>query len=114
MKIIYIAGPYRGASESAVFDNIMRAREAAQRLWSLGWVVICPHLNSMFMTGQDNQFLKGDLEILSRCDAIFMLDGWKDSAGASLEYELAIEQQKTDGMEIYYEAVGYPECEVIV
>lgn len=36
----------------------------------------------------DDMILK-DLEILKTCDAIFMLDNWKDSMGATVEYYFA-------------------------
>ena len=103
MKIIYIAGRYRGKSENEVFNNIIHARDAAVRLWHEGWAVICPHTNTMFMGSKlgEPMFLAGDLEIVKRCDAIFMLRGWEQSIGAKVELEVAIEK----GLEIYYEDV---------
>ena len=74
MNVIYVAGPYRSDSENGVFENIMRARAKAHELWLEGWVVICPHMNTAFMTGDNPQmYLDGSLEILNRCDAIYML-----------------------------------------
>jgi len=102
MKIIYVAGPYRGKSEREVFHNIVRAREAALKLWDEGWAVICPHTNSMFMgsrLGGDEAFIEGDLEILRRCDIVYFLKGWQKSKGASLEWEEATKLKK----EIYYQ-----------
>lgn len=103
MKVIYVAGAYRGGSMNKTFQNIMKARDVAQRLWYQGWAVICPHTNSFFMDesneGSPEIFLPGDLEILSRCDAIYMLKGWRDSEGATGELDLA---QKL-GLDIYYE-----------
>ena len=103
MKVIYVAGAYRGGSYNSTFQNIMRAREIAQGLWYKGWAVICPHTNSLFMDNKDGGspeiFLPGDLEILRRCDAIYMLKGWEQSEGAMAELKLA----KETGLEIYYE-----------
>lgn len=85
-----------------MFDNIIHARSAALKLWNEGWAVICPHTNSMFMgsrLGGDEKFIEGDLEILKRCDAIYMLNNWQDSVGAKLELTKAQEV----GLEIYYE-----------
>ncbi len=101
MKLIYVAGPYRGESENEVFENIMRARSAAVKLWDEGWAVVCPHTNTMFMGSKlgDAVFLEGDLEIVKRCDAIYMLKGFQNSQGAKAELELAIEI----GLEVHYE-----------
>ena len=101
MRVIYVAGAYRADSENGVFENIMCARRAAQKLWHKGWAVICPHTNTMFM-GEDKPdliFLDGDLEILRRCDAIYMLSNWRESVGAMQERKAAEEW----GLEIYFE-----------
>jgi hypothetical protein len=63
-------------------------------------VVICPHANTIFMDGPDladRTFINGDLEIIRRCDALYMLPGWEKSQGANMEHRLAVEL----GMPIY-------------
>ena len=87
MKVIYIAGKYRAKTERELVENIRRAEVAAIKLWQADWAVICPHMNTAHFGGlcDDKVFLDGDLEILSRCDAIYMLDGWCKSAGATAE-----------------------------
>ena len=102
MKVIYISGAYRADSENGVFENIIHARREAVKLWQQNWAVICPHTNSIFMgsrLGGDEKFIDGDLEILRRCDAIYMLRGFRQSTGAMLEYRLAQELK----LEVYYE-----------
>ena len=101
MKVIYVAGAYRANSLNGVFENIMHARREALKLWQQNWAVICPHANTIFMDGEDTDgvFLKGDLEIVRRCDAIYMLDNWEASKGAMGEYALA----KDLDLEVYYE-----------
>ena len=91
MKLIYIAGPYRSRTEYGLELNIRAAERAAARLWREGWAVICPHKNSAHMGGvaPDRVFLDGDLEILRRCDAIYMLKKWELSTGAKDELKLA-------------------------
>lgn len=94
MKLIYVAGPYRGPGDWAVKQNIQDAEKFARELWRRGFAVICPHANSAFMGGSeipDDVFLKGDLEILRRCDAIFMIPGWERSAGARAEYQFSLD-----------------------
>ena len=67
--IIYVAGPYRCPTKKGVQRNINRALVAAQRLWDLGYVAFCPHANSPHFQGRDWWFLRGYIEVLSRCDA---------------------------------------------
>lgn len=89
---VYVAGPYRGPSESAVFANIMRARDYAQKIWDMpGLLADCPHLNTCFFGDGSpaEKWLDGDLEKLSRCDAVFLMPGWRNSEGAVGEYEFA-------------------------
>jgi len=103
MKVIYIAGAYSSDCEWGRWQNIQHASEVARKLWLEGWAVICPHRNTMFFgTNHDGDkyiWIKGDLEILKRCDAIYMLRGWKESEGAVMEYHVANER----GMGIYFE-----------
>lgn len=84
MKVIYVAGKFSGPNAWEVEKNIRRAEEVSLELWSAGFAVICPHTNTRFFDGAlpIKTFLAGDLEILNRCDAIFMLSNWRDSAGA--------------------------------
>lgn len=103
MRVIYVAGPYTGKTINDTFENIIRARQHAYRLWQQGWAVICPHANSAFMDGEDvettrEMFIQGDLEILKRCDAIYMLPGWSTSRGACLELKRA----KEWGLKVIY------------
>ena len=51
------------------------------------------------MLGGDDKFIDGDLEILSRCDAVYFLSNYKESEGAMKEYALAVEQ----GKELFFE-----------
>ena len=110
MKLIYIAGKYLGEGDWETYNNIHKAREAAVKLWAEGWAVICPHSNSSFMggagerdrgnpDGEWRKFLDGDMEIISRCDVIYMLDNWQDSMGAKLELAAA----ERLGIDVMYE-----------
>lgn len=97
-KIIFVSGPYRGKGrgECEILDNIRRAEALAIKVWRSGGVCICPHLNTAFFGGRapDNIWLKGDLEIVSRCDALIMISGWKKSTGAQYERKLALKLKK--------------------
>jgi hypothetical protein len=91
MKVIYIAGKYTGQSENEVYTNIQAARIEAMFVWSRGGVALCPHTNSAFMGGicNNRNFYEGDLELLKRCDAIYLIACWEDSKGAVVEKETA-------------------------
>ncbi len=87
MKVLYIAGPYRSATEWGVEQNIARAEAIALACWRKGWAVFCPHKNTAHFGGaaDDRVWLQGDLEILSRCDALLAIPGWEKSEGAKRE-----------------------------
>lgn len=92
MKVIYIAGPYRNsAGEYFVRQNIRRAEEEAIFVWKSGAVAICPHKNTAGFGGAapDHVWLEGDLELLKRCDAVYAIDGWSASSGATAEVAFA-------------------------
>jgi hypothetical protein len=93
MKIIYIAGPYRGRSEWEVIQNIRAAEARALDVWRFGGVALCPHKNTSGFGGargiDDAVWLKGDMELLRRCDAVWAIEGWINSEGARAEVEFA-------------------------
>lgn len=101
MKVIMISGPYRNNTECGLEDNIRHAESAAKRFWKEGWAVFCPHMNTARFGGlcDDSVWLEGDLEFLKRCDAIYMLNTWRNSEGAKIEHQKAIEW----GKQILYE-----------
>ena len=101
MEVIFVSGKYRGKTEWEVKQNIYHAEKRARMLWMNGFAVVCPHLNTAFLGGSDDSiWLEGDLEILKRCDAIYMLDGWEDSEGARKELGLAIKLGKKSYFEV--------------
>lgn len=96
MKVIYLAGPYSGYSINDVHDHIEEARRVSRKLWMAGYAVVCPHMNTAYMDGEDTWgvFLEGDLEIMARCDIVVMLPGWRGSKGARVEHETAMVLRK--------------------
>lgn len=87
LRLVYIAGPYRGPHEFAVRQNVRAAEALAVEVWRLGAVAVCPHKNTSGLGGvvPDAAFLAGVLEILRRCDAVLVTGNWRDSAGARVE-----------------------------
>lgn len=98
--LIYVAGPYttrEGVSRGGHFimDNIHKARSVAHELMKLGMAVICPHMNSMFMECDvvpPTEVLNRDIEIISRCDAIVLVEDWETSHGVAEEIKFARER----------------------
>ena len=111
MKVVYLAGPYRARGGRSVREHVRMAEEWAVRLWSVGYVVFCPHLNSAFMDGEvpDERFLDGDLEIMRRMkpDVIGLLPGYGDSPGTRLELAEADRLNIPHRTVQRLEAVGY-------
>lgn len=99
--LIYVSGPYRADSEYGVTANIRRAGDVALSLWRAGFAVICPHKNTAGWGGvpdldglaplPDSTWLDGDVVMVKRCDAIFMMPDWKSSEGAVIEHAAAEE-----------------------
>lgn len=91
MKVVYIAGPFRGPNSWEIEQNIRRAETLALQVWRLGAAVLCPHTNTRFFQGaaDDAIWLDGDLAMLARCDAVMLTDDWARSSGARAEVEQA-------------------------
>lgn len=99
MKLVYVAGPFRGKNHWEVECNIRRAEALSLEVWRSGVAVICPHTNTRFFDGaaDDRVWLEGDLEILKRCDAVVVTLDWERSSGARAEVDLA----KTLGLPVF-------------
>ena len=96
MKVIYIAGKYKDErGEFYVRMNIREAERVALFCWRNGAVAICPHKNTAGFGGAfgipDETWLKGDLEIIKWCDAVYAINNWIDSSGAKQEIKYAEE-----------------------
>lgn len=90
--LVYLAGLY---SVGDVDENIEKARKVAAQLWDEGVYVICPHANTgrfenLCQRATYEDFMAGDFDMIRRCDAIVMLEGWENSKGANREHSLAL------------------------
>lgn len=95
-RLIYIASPYTVGDQAL---NVRRQIEVADELLKRGHIAYCPCLNHFWHIISPKSWetwLKIDLEILSRCDAILRLDGI--SSGADIEVKEGLRL----GMPIYY------------
>ena len=107
MKVIYVAGPYRDDCEFGVKENIDRAEKVALDIWRRGAAAICPHKNTAFFGGayglDDSVWLKGDLELLLRCDAVVTVEGWENSSGALRE----VAEAKEKGIPVFHDRSSF-------
>lgn len=86
METIYLSGPMTGIPEL----NKPAFNSMAKKLRTLGYMVVNPaELDSKEACNTWEECLKRDLRVLTRCDAIATLPGWKKSRGANLEIFVA-------------------------
>lgn len=93
MKLIYIAGPFRGQIPWDVEQNVRRAEALALSVWCLGAAALCPHTNTRFFdkAGDDAVFLEGTMEMLRRCNAMLLVQpDWHKSSGTKAEIAEAL------------------------
>lgn len=86
---VYISGPMSGLDPNEVQR---RFNSAELRLQAKGYDPVNPAHISVYPFDYD-EFMEIDLKILSYCDGIYMLKGWKDSFGAQMELQYAVMKQ---------------------
>lgn len=91
MQKIYIAGPISGIRNYAT-----SFRRAAQKLKRPDTLVMSPHMLPEGFSWAD--YMPICYAMMDCCDTIYMLPGWEQSKGATLEHDRAKER----GMRIVY------------
>lgn len=91
VPVVYVAGAYRGGTAWDVELNIRRAECCALEILRRGAVALCPHTMYRYFDKSvpDDFVLGGLLQLLERCDAMFVVEGYQDSAGTLKEIEHA-------------------------
>ena len=85
MKTCYISGRITGLPVEEYTANFERA---AAILTLAGFIAVSPlNIKPLFKTWF--WFMVSDLFVLTFCDCIYMLDNWRDSRGAMIEYKWA-------------------------
>lgn len=84
---IYLSGAITGTN-----DYIQRFAKAELKLSEKGITVVNPaSVNAMLPNGTSHEeYMKMSLCMLSMCDGIYMLKGWRKSTGANREYGFAL------------------------
>ncbi len=109
MKLMYVAGPYRGQTKEEIELNVCSAKQVAKLCADKGWMPVTPHLNTFgfeFLCPdiKDEFWLNGTLELMNRCDAVVTCPGWEFSSGSVNEVNTAIKKK----MVIYYNTKDVP------
>jgi len=89
--VIYIAGPFTADTDDGIRENIAIANNWSMSAWKRGFAAVCPHMNTANGMGicDEEVFLKGDISIMLRCDAVLLVPGWERSAGTRKEIDVA-------------------------
>lgn len=87
MKTVYIIGPFRGRDAWAVEQNVQMAEHAAMELAKQGLIPVCVHTmyRHFDRTLTDEFWLEATMEIMRRCDAVFVLGSAETSRGSRAE-----------------------------
>lgn len=87
---IYVSGAITGTT-----DYKKRFKKAEKELLKKGYEVINPvNIAENLPPLKYYEYLTIDLNLLSICDAIYMLEGWQNSNGAIMEYRIASASNK--------------------
>ena len=103
-KVCYIAGPYSNSDRLQIEQNILDAKRAMRDVIGVGMIPLAPTLNSArfdwYMPALPVEYwYEATLELLKRCDAIWMFGDWRNSKGATAEWEWA----KANGLRVFPE-----------
>lgn len=94
---IYLSGKISGLPFPYVQQ---RFDDSEALLTELGFEVVNPLKNGLDQEKTWNEHLCKDIEMLLPCDAIYMMDNWVDSTGASIEYDIAMRT----GKDVWFES----------
>ena len=86
---IYISGKITGTD-----DYIERFKVAESRLIEQGYETVNPaQMLSLLPTSTTHkEYMVVSYALMDICDAIYMMNGWRDSKGAVMEYDYATEK----------------------
>lgn len=86
LRLVYLAHAFRGPTPWHVAENVRRAERWALEVARCGAFPIIPGAVAHFDGQLDDEFwLTGTLALMRRCDAVFLVPGWRESKGATAE-----------------------------
>lgn len=84
---VYISGKVTGLQYEEAWMNF---QEVEERLTEEGYDVVNPLKNGVDPDDPWESHMRADIKLLMECDAIYMMENWEESKGASIERLLAI------------------------
>ena len=89
--MVYVCGPHRSITPEGVDLNIRAAETVSRKIFQAGAFSVCPHVITRgHEEAQGEEFwLRSTLDLLRKCDAIVILDGWEISEGCVREVQVA-------------------------
>lgn len=83
---VYISGPITGCE-----DYEKKFRKAEEDLTNKGYEVVNPaYLSKVMPNATHVQYMRICIPLMDECNAIYLLEGWDLSHGASIEYGYAL------------------------
>lgn len=91
MPLVYVAGPFTADNAWNIEKNIRNAEEWILPLAQMGCVPVVPHTLYRYFTGTMTPefWYEATADILARCHAVLLIDGWTKSLGAKAEKQRA-------------------------
>ena len=89
---VYISGQISGLD---LAEARARFADAEELLQGMGFDTVNPWDNGLPVDAPWIAHMCRDLELLNECSCIYMMDGWRDSKGACIEYDFAIRTGKS-------------------
>lgn len=92
---MYISGPISGYDTDERMEAFGRASKKAE---TMGYKAVNPMADPIDGWEWD-EYMRRDIAMLCKCDAIMLMSGWENSKGACLEKQIA----DALGMEMFYD-----------
>lgn len=84
---IYVSGKITGLD---LEEAINKFDKACMKLQDLGYSAVNPMDIKLSDNSKWEDYILIDLHLLSKCDGIYMLDNWRTSVGAVIEFQFAL------------------------
>lgn len=112
MSLVYVAGPFRGATRWHVRQNTIMAERIGFEVMQQGFFPVIPHTMTENFDGQqtDQFWLDGTLELMRRCDAVLAVPPYTRSEGTKAE----IAEAKRLGIPVFRDLCELAEWEAAI